>query len=76
MFERVQKIMAAQLNIPKEKIKPETRILEDLSADSLDMIEMITEMESEFGISISDEQIAAMHTVADVVSFCTKQQGK
>ena len=73
MLERVKKIIAAQLGIDEGKIKPETRILEDLQADSLDMIEMITEIESEFNISISDEEIATLRTVKDVVDFCNKQ---
>ena len=73
MLERVKKIIAAQLGIEESKIKPETRILEDLQADSLDMIEMITEIESEFNISISDEEIATLRTVKDVVDFCNKQ---
>jgi len=76
MFERIQKIIANQLNIPAERIKPETRVLEDLSADSLDMIEMITEMESEFSISITDDQIAGMQTVQDVVDFINKTAKK
>ena len=73
MLDRVKKIIAAQLGISEKKITPETRILEDLQADSLDMIEMITEIESEFNISISDEEIATLRTVKDVVDFCNKQ---
>lgn len=76
MLERVKKIISSQLGIDENKIKPETRILEDLQADSLDMIEMITEIESEFDISITDEQIATLRTVKDVVDFCNKQQKK
>ena len=73
MLDRVKKIISAQLGIDEKKITPETRILEDLQADSLDMIEMITEIESEFDISISDEEIATLRTVKDVVDFCNKQ---
>lgn len=73
MLDRVKKIISAQLGISEKKITPETRILEDLQADSLDMIEMITEIESEFNISISDEEIATLRTVKDVVDFCNKQ---
>lgn len=73
MFERVKKIIATQLGIDEAKIKTSTRILEDLQADSLDMIEMITELESEFDISISDDEIATLKTVQDVVDFCNKQ---
>jgi len=74
MLERVKKIISSQLGIDEKKLKPETRILEDLQADSLDMIEMITEIESEFDISISDEEIATLKTINDVVNFCNKQK--
>lgn len=76
MFSRIQNIIATQLNIPKERITPKTRVLEDLSADSLDMIEMVTQMESEFQISITDDQIAKMQTVQDIVDFCVKLDAK
>ncbi len=74
MLERVKKIISSQLGIDEKKLKPETRILEDLQADSLDMIEMITEIESEFDISISDEEIATLKTINDVANFCNKQK--
>lgn len=74
MLERVKKIIASQLGLDINKLKPETRILEDLQADSLDMIEMITEIESEFDISITDEEIATLKTIKDVVDFCNKQK--
>ena len=76
MFERIQKIISQQLNVPIEKVTPEARFIEDFSADSLDMIELITQIESEFGISITDEQIATMQTVQGVVDFCSKLAGK
>jgi len=74
MLERVKKIIASQLGLDINKLKPETRILEDLQADSLDMIEMITEIESEFDISITDEEVATLKTIKDVVDFCNKQK--
>ena len=75
MFERIKKIIATQLNVPADKIKPETRMIEDLSIDSLDMVEMIMTIESEFGISITDEQITSMQTVQDIIDFCNKLSG-
>ena len=76
MLERVKKIIASQLGLDINKLKPETRILEDLQADSLDMIEMITEIESEFDISITDEEVATLKTIKDVVDFCNKQKSR
>lgn len=70
-FERVRKILAEQLSISEAKIKPESKIVDDLQADSLDMVELISEIESEFDISVSDDDIAKLVTVQDVVDFLT-----
>lgn len=74
MFNKVQSLLAEQLNIAPEKITKESRLLEDLGADSLDFVEMLMSLEDEFGISISDEQAKEMKTVGDVVDFIEKNQ--
>ena len=66
MFAKMQEILAKQLNISKDSIKPESRLLEDLNADSLDFVELLMTMEDEFGISISDEDAKTLKTVDDV----------
>ncbi len=70
-FERVRKILAEQLSISEAKIQPTSKIVEDLQADSLDMVELISEIESEFDISVSDDDIAKLVTVQDVIDFLT-----
>ena len=70
-FERVRKILAEQLSISEAKIQPTSKIVDDLQADSLDMVELISEIESEFDISVSDDDIAKLVTVQDVVDFLT-----
>lgn len=72
MFNKVQNLLAEQLNIAPEKITKESRLLEDLGADSLDFVEMLMSLEDEFGISISDEQAKEMKTVGDVVDYIEK----
>ena len=52
-----------------EKITPESDIVEDFGADSLDVIDMITTLSDEFGVEIPDEEIENFHTVGDVVSY-------
>ena len=67
-LEKVKELLANQLNIAKEKVQENSRIIEDLGADSLDMVEMLMTLEDEFGISISDEEAMELKTVADIVN--------
>ena len=69
MFEKVREILANQLEINPESITMDTNIMEDLGADSLDVVELIMALESEFGIMISDETAAALVTVSEIVKF-------
>ncbi len=68
-IEKVTAMLASQLNIDAKKIKPTSKIVEDLGADSLDMIEMLMTLEEEFGISVPDDKAEGMKTVADIASF-------
>ena len=74
MFAKLQKLLADQLNMAPEKITLESRMLEDLGADSLDFVEMLMTLEDEFGVSISDEEAKELKTVADIVAFIENNQ--
>jgi acyl carrier protein len=74
VFERVRKIIADQLGVDESEIKPETSFVEDLNADSLDLVELIMSLEEEFSkegksIEISDEDAEKIATVQDAVNF-------
>ena len=69
MFEKVRKLIAEQLNQNEENITPNSRIVEDLGADSLDTIELLMALEDEFGITISDEKASELKTIGDIVTF-------
>ncbi len=69
VFEKIAGILAEQLEIDVETITPETRITEDLNADSLDVVEMLMAVEDEFEVHIPDEEIENMKTVGDVVDY-------
>ena len=73
MIEKVKQLLAPQLNISPDKITPESKIVEDLGADSLDMIEMLMTMEEEFGISIPDEDAMNLTTVSEIVNYIEKK---
>ena len=69
MFEEVVKALAEQLNIPQEKIKPESDIVKDLGADSLDVIELLMTLEDSTGKTILEDKVSDLKTVADVVNL-------
>jgi acyl carrier protein len=61
--------LVAELEVPAEKITPETRFREDLDADSLDLYELVMELEDRYGIRVSEEDAAELETIGDVVDF-------
>lgn len=69
ILERLKEIVSEQLEIDAETITSDTRLNEDLNADSLDVVEMLMALEDEFGVDIPDEEIEKMKTIGDVVNF-------
>jgi acyl carrier protein len=61
--------LSEELEVPAERIRDDTRFKEDLDADSLDLYELVMELEDRYGISISEEQASRISTVADAVDF-------
>ncbi len=72
MFEKVQAIIANELGIDKDQITMESRLAEDLGADSLDAVELIMALEDEFGIEVDDEAATKIKKVSDIVEFLEK----
>ena len=75
MFEKLRDILAEQLEMNPDTITMETNIMEDLGADSLDVVELIMALESEFGIMINDETAATLVTVSEIVKFLENLEG-
>ncbi len=80
VFERVQKIIAEQLGVENSEIKPETSFVDDLNADSLDLVELIMSLEEEFSeedqtVEISDEDAEKILKVQDAVSYIEQHGG-
>jgi acyl carrier protein len=67
--ERVIEIIMEQLDVTREECVPEASFIDDLGADSLDLVELIMEMEENFGLQISDEELEKIRTVQDVVNY-------
>ncbi len=72
--ERVIDIVAEQLGVDKEKIKPETHFVNDLGADSLDTVELVMELEEEFDINIPDDSAEKIQTVGEAIDFIENAQ--
>jgi acyl carrier protein len=74
-FEKIRTLLAEQLDIDPETIEPDSDIMNDFEADSLDIVDMIMTLEDEFGIEVPDEAIENLHTVGDVVQFVDAHKG-
>ena len=74
LFEKVRDALAEQFDLDKESISMDTNIIDDLGADSLDVVELIMSLEDEFGISISDDEAQQLYTVKRIVEYLEKLQ--
>ena len=74
MLEKIIEIFASQLQIDSASVNADTLILEDLGADSLDIIEILTEIEDTFDISIPDEDIPRFKTVGDIAKYIEERK--
>ena len=68
---KVKEIIVEQLGVDPEKVKPEASFIDDLGADSLDIVELVMAMEEEFDLEIPDEDAEKLKTVNDVQSYLT-----
>ena len=67
--DRLKKIIADQLGVNEDDVVPEASFIDDLNADSLDLVELIMSLEEEFGVKISDEDAAKILTVQDAMDY-------
>ena len=69
IFEKVAAILAEQLDAEEESITLETNLVEDLGADSLDVVDLVMTLEDEFDMEIPDEDVENVRTVGDIVKY-------
>ena len=69
VFEKVKEILCDQLDIDPEEITLDTNIIDDLGADSLDLVDFVMSLEDEFDQEIPDEDIENIRTIGDIVSY-------
>lgn len=75
VLDKIKSILSAQFGIDEDQITENTDVVNDLGADSLDVVEMMMSVEDEFGLMIEDEEIAEMRTVGDVVNYIENHLG-
>ncbi|MCC8191501.1 MAG: acyl carrier protein [Ruminococcus sp.] len=68
-FDKVKEIIIDQLDVDEDKVTMEASIVDDLGADSLDIVDMVMTLEEEFDVKISDEEVENVKTVGDIVKI-------
>ena len=73
---RVFEIVCESLGVNRSEVKRETRFIEDIGADSLDIVELIMELEEEFEINIPDDQAEKIKTVGEAIDYIAREKNK
>jgi len=72
LYEKVKAVIVDQLGVEEDDVNEDAAFVDDLGADSLDIVELVMALEEEFGVSIPDEQAEKIKTVGDAVDFITE----
>jgi len=73
VVDRIRNLLSEQLGVDRSEMKPSAKILDDLGADSLDVVELVMALEEAFDIEIPDEEAERMNTIGDVEAYVTGQ---
>ena len=75
IFDKVAELIVAQLPVTIEQVKPESSLVEDLGADSANVMILVFDLEREFDIQVDNDALAGVHTVDDIVKYLEKAVG-
>lgn len=76
IFEQVKKILCDQLDLDEEQVTEDSEVIDDLGADSLDIVDLVTTLEEEFDTEIPDEDIENLRTVGDIVKYIEERSAE
>lgn len=76
IFEQVKKILCDQLDLDEEQVTEDSEVIDDLGADSLDIIDLVMTLEEEFDTEIPDEDIENLRTVGDIVKYIEERSAE
>lgn len=76
IFAKVKEIIVDRLGVDEDKVTPEATFRDDLDADSLDVVELVMELEDEFGLQFPDEDAEKIQTVGDAVEYIKSKQNE
>ena len=74
VFEKVKAIIVSEMNVEADKVTMDTLLVDDLGADSLDVVELLMTLEDEFGVAISDEEAVKIKTVGDILNIVNAEE--
>jgi acyl carrier protein len=75
LFDEVKEVVVEQLNTSADEVKEESKFVEDLGADSLDVVELVMSLEEKFGVEIPDEDAEKIQTVKDAIDYIEANKG-
>ena len=75
IFNKIKDMIADNVDVDKDKITEDTNFMDDLDADSIDLVEFILQLEDEFGAEIPDDEAEKIKTIGDAVSYIKAHQG-
>lgn len=73
MFEKVREVIVEELDVEKDSVTSESHIINDLDADSLDVVELVMALEETFDIKVDDDNVQLLRTVQDIVDYIEQQ---
>ncbi len=76
IFEQVKKILCDQLDLDEEQVTEDSEVIDDLGADSLDIVDLVMTLEEEFDTEIPDEDIESLRTVGDIVKYIEERSAE
>lgn len=76
IFEQIKKILCDQLDLDEEQVTEDSEVIDDLGADSLDIVDLVMTLEEEFDTEIPDEDIEELRTVGDIVKYVEERSAE